>query len=89
MRGMLAYDATDGLASLVVPALVVTGDRDPQTTPEAHVTMADRTPSARLLRLSPARHQGHFERHAEFTAAVTEFLTHGAPAAPPRPAAVT
>jgi pimeloyl-ACP methyl ester carboxylesterase len=74
MLGMLRYDATGVLGSVGVPVLVVAGDRDPQTTPEAARVMAGAMPAARLTTLSPARHQGHFERHGEFAGAVEDFL---------------
>jgi pimeloyl-ACP methyl ester carboxylesterase len=74
MLGMLRYDATDVLRAVSVPGLVVTGDRDPLTVPEAHEWMARELPAGRLVRLTPGRHQAHLERHAEFTSAVVGFL---------------
>jgi pimeloyl-ACP methyl ester carboxylesterase len=74
MLGMLRYDATGVLGSVDVPALVVAGDRDPQTVVQAHRDMARALPAARLVNLAPGRHQAHFERHDQFRAAVVEFL---------------
>jgi pimeloyl-ACP methyl ester carboxylesterase len=75
MLGMLDYDATRMLGATRVPTLVVAGDRDPQTVPEAQRLIAETMPHGRLVTLTPASHQGHLERHKEFTDAVVEFVT--------------
>ncbi len=74
MLGMLRYDATEVLGKVGVPALVVAGDRDPVTKPEAGRQMADAMPRARLTTLSPAKHEGLVERRSEFAAAVASLL---------------
>ena len=72
-RGMLAmmkYDAREILARISVPTLVVSGDRDTTTKPEAsgeiHAGIAD----ANLLNLSPAKHLGLIEHDQEYAEAI-------------------
>jgi pimeloyl-ACP methyl ester carboxylesterase len=77
-RGMLAmfgFDETSTLASITVPTLIVAGDGDTMTLPEASLTMAGSIPKATLLQLEPARHAGHLEHHARFAQAVREFVS--------------
>jgi pimeloyl-ACP methyl ester carboxylesterase len=83
-RGMLAmfrYDATDVLGRIGVPTLVVVGDEDNTTRPEAGARIRDAIPAARLVALSPARHMGHLEHHAPFAEAVARFVSEGLVAA--------
>ncbi|HEX8202932.1 MAG TPA: alpha/beta hydrolase, partial [Isosphaeraceae bacterium] len=84
MFGMLAYDATAILPTLPIPALIVAGDRDPTTLPEASEYMRAAIPGARLVSLAPAKHFGLMEHHARFDEAVGAFA---AECAPPRPGA--
>lgn len=75
-RGLLAllqFDETATLPTIEVPAEVVVGDRDPVCRPDAGERIARDIPGARLVRLSPARHMGLLEHHAEFAAAVADF----------------
>lgn len=74
MLAMLRYDATDTLATINVPALVITGDRDSVCKPEASEYMRSQIPAAELVTLSPAKHQALLEHHHEFAAAVHPFL---------------
>lgn len=76
-RGMLAmfrYDATATLPNIPIPTLVVAGDEDSTTRPEAGAFIAESIPKATLQALSPARHMGHMEHHADFASAVTRFV---------------
>ena len=76
-RGMLAmfrYDALGTLPTISVPALVVAGDEDPTTKPEASLMMAEGIPDSTLVTLTPGKHMGHMERHPEFTEAVAGFV---------------
>ncbi len=76
-RGFLAmfrYDATDVLARVGVPTLVVAGDQDRTCTPGASEVMGRAIPEATLRTLRPARHSGLFEHHAEFDPAVHAFI---------------
>ncbi len=75
MFGMLAYDATHVLPTIGIPTLVIPGDRDPVCLPEAHEFIAREVPGARLSPLSPAKHMGHFEHHAEFADRLGAFAT--------------
>ncbi len=71
--GMFGYDATDVLPAVRVPVLVVGGDKDVTTIPEASRKIAADVPGADLLMLAPARHMGLIERHDEFGRRVVRF----------------
>ena len=73
MLGMIDYDATATLATIGVPTLVVVGDQDTTTLPEASEFMARNVPGAELATLSPARHMGLIEHHERFDRLVAEF----------------
>jgi pimeloyl-ACP methyl ester carboxylesterase len=72
-RGMLAmmdYDARDILERIPIPTLVVTGDLDTTTKPEAGVEIDARIPRSTILELSPAKHLGLIEHDGEYAEAV-------------------
>lgn len=73
MLGMLAYDVTEALPRINVPALVVVGDKDTTTKPEAGEFIAARIPGATLARLAPAKHMGLIEHHERFDRLVAGF----------------
>lgn len=73
MFGMLHYDATAALGSIGVPALVVDGDRDITTTPEASEQIDRDMPKSELVPLSPARHMGLIEHNERFDQLVGDF----------------
>jgi pimeloyl-ACP methyl ester carboxylesterase len=73
MLGMLRYDAAATLEKIGLPVLVVSGDRDPLTAPDASARLRAALPAAHLVVLGPAKHQGMLERHREFGAAVEGF----------------
>jgi pimeloyl-ACP methyl ester carboxylesterase len=73
MFGMLHYDATPVLSTIFIPTLVIAGDRDVTTKPEASEVIASRIPNARLAKLSPGRHMGLIERNEEFDRLVGDF----------------
>ena len=73
MFGMMRYDSTDVLPKIDVPSLVIIGDQDVTTLPDAGKRIAAGIPSAKLLTLAPGKHMGLIERHSEFNAAVAEF----------------
>ena len=83
-RGTLAmfdYDATAVLPGIGVPVLVVAADGDRTTIPGASRRIADAVPGAALATLTPARHMGLVERHAEFSQLVGRFCAaHAVPA---------
>jgi pimeloyl-ACP methyl ester carboxylesterase len=70
---MLRYDATATLPALPLPVLIVAGQQDRQTVPEASVAMQRAIPGADLVVLEPAGHMGLLEQHAAFAAAVATF----------------
>jgi pimeloyl-ACP methyl ester carboxylesterase len=53
MLGMLRYDATATLKTIMVPTLVVAGDRDPLCKPEASQRMRRDISSSQLALLKP------------------------------------
>jgi pimeloyl-ACP methyl ester carboxylesterase len=72
MLGMIAYDATEALARINVPTLVVVGDQDTTTTPEAGAFIVKHVPEAKLVMLTPARHMGLLEHHERFDQVVAD-----------------
>ena len=73
MLAMLEYDATETLGTIGVPALVIMGDQDETTNPDASVVMAEAIPKAELVTLSPGKHMGLIEHHGRFVEAVARF----------------
>ncbi len=73
MLGMIAYDATATLRTIPVPTLVVVGDQDSTTLPEAGAHISRSVPDSRLATLSPAKHLGLIEQHGRFDELVAEF----------------
>jgi pimeloyl-ACP methyl ester carboxylesterase len=71
--GMMGYDATAALRTIPVPTLVVVGDQDTTTLPEAGQYISKHVPNARLATLSPAKHLGLIEHHARFDELVAGF----------------
>jgi pimeloyl-ACP methyl ester carboxylesterase len=74
MLGMMRYDAMKTLGRISVPTLVVAGDQDSVTKPEASELINSEIPSARLITLSPAKHLGLIEHHTRYVAVVREFV---------------
>jgi pimeloyl-ACP methyl ester carboxylesterase len=72
--GMFRYHATDALAGITVPTLVVAADRDKMTRPEASEEIRAAVPRAELVTLTPAGHMGLIQRHEEFGGAVRAFV---------------
>jgi pimeloyl-ACP methyl ester carboxylesterase len=73
MLGMIGYDATATLPTIPVPTLVVVGDQDTTTLPEAGQFISRSVPNGRLATLSPAKHLGLIEHHAQFDELVAGF----------------
>ena len=73
MLGMLRYDATATLPTIGVPVLIVAGDQDTTTLPDASTFMQAAIPDAQLTTLAPAKHQGLLEHHAQFAQRVAAF----------------
>ncbi|HEY7113825.1 MAG TPA: alpha/beta fold hydrolase [Thermoanaerobaculia bacterium] len=72
MRGR--RDATDLLAGLGLPALVVVGERDALTPPALSERMASAIPGARLVTIPGAGHLAPMERPGAVAAALGEFF---------------
>ena len=70
---MFSYDATAVLPAVPIPVLVVAAAGDETTIPEASRRIADAVPGAELVTLTPAKHMGLVERHAEFSELVGRF----------------
>ena len=73
MLGMIAYDATGALPGISVPTLVIVGDKDTTTLPEAGEFIAGHVPGAEAVTLAPAKHMGLMEHHDRFDRLVAEF----------------
>jgi pimeloyl-ACP methyl ester carboxylesterase len=73
MLGMIAYDATGALPGITVPTLVIVGDKDTTTLPEAGEFIASHVPGAEAVALTPAKHMGIMEHHDRFDRLVAEF----------------
>ncbi len=80
MLGMLAYDATQTLGTISVPVLVVAGDKDTTTLPDASEFISKAVPRGKLVTLSPAKHMGLLEHHGHFNTLVSEFAASCVPA---------
>lgn len=78
--GMLRFDATDVLGRITPPVLVLVGDQDTTTCPEAGEFIRARVPAGQLVTLAPASHLSPLERHDEFAQAAESFLAGGATA---------
>ena len=73
MLGMLRYDATATLPTIGVPVLIIAGDQDTTTLPDASAFMQASIPGAQLTTLAPAKHQGLLEHHTSFAQRVAAF----------------
>ena len=74
-RGMAARaDAGDLLASIAVPALVVTGEEDTATPPEVGRELAAGIPGARFLLVEEAGHLSNLEQPELVNEALLDFL---------------
>jgi pimeloyl-ACP methyl ester carboxylesterase len=74
MLGMMRYDAMKTLGSIPVPTLVVAGDQDSVTKPEASELINSGIPSAQLITLTPAKHLGLIEHHIRYAEVAREFV---------------
>jgi len=67
-------DSRSLLSEVKVPALVVVGEEDTLTPPEAAEAMVAALPNARIVRIPAAGHMSNLEAPETFTRAVREFL---------------
>lgn len=74
MLSMMRYDATAVLPRINIPTLVVAGNQDSTTKPEASAQIRSGVPHARLMTLAPAKHLGLIEHHTKYADAVREFV---------------
>ncbi|MBC8164539.1 MAG: alpha/beta hydrolase, partial [Bryobacteraceae bacterium] len=65
--GMLHWDASDALARVKVPVLIISGDQDTTTLPSASEHMARTMQSATRIGVSPAAHLGPIEQHERYS----------------------
>jgi pimeloyl-ACP methyl ester carboxylesterase len=75
MLAMLRYDESATVGAIPVPALVVVGDHDRVTVPEASRAMSRAIPAGRLAVLAGAGHMGVLDQHQQLHEALTHFLT--------------
>lgn len=66
-------DFREAIREIAVPTLVISGSRDVATTPADARFLAERIPGARLVEIDGA-HLSNFERPAEFTRVLVDFL---------------
>jgi pimeloyl-ACP methyl ester carboxylesterase len=72
---LIAYDAMGALPGVTVPALVIVGDEDMTTLPEAGEFTSSHVPGAITVTLTPAKHMTLVEHHARFDRLIAEFVT--------------
>jgi pimeloyl-ACP methyl ester carboxylesterase len=72
---MFDWDATGAMGRFPKPLLVVAGDKDVVTKPEASRTITAETPSAQLLVVTDANHMGPLERAELYNEAIARFAT--------------
>jgi pimeloyl-ACP methyl ester carboxylesterase len=89
-KGLLAvlrWDETDTPAGISVPTLIITGDADRITLPEAGVDMSRLIPGAELVRIEPAGHNGLLEEGQQYSDAIARLLARTAAGMRPSPQA--
>jgi pimeloyl-ACP methyl ester carboxylesterase len=77
-RGGLAmfhWDGSDAFEKISVPVLLIAGNEDTTTVPEASAHMQKRIAAAQLVLSGPAKHMGPIERNREYNAALSSFAT--------------
>lgn len=88
-KGLLAvlrWDEAETPAGISVPTLVITGDADRITLPEAGVGMSRMIPDAQLVRIDPAGHNGLLEEGQQYSDAIARLVQKAAGPLRPRPA---
>src|ERR1044072_3079002 len=66
MLGMIHFDESAHLKTIVFPTVVVAAEKDPVTLPSASQVLASSIPKAYCVILPMARHQGQMEMHDPF-----------------------
>jgi pimeloyl-ACP methyl ester carboxylesterase len=72
---MFRWDGSDALPTISVPVLLIAGNQDTTTVPEASAHMRDRIPEAQIVLAGPAKHMGVIERNREYNTALSSFAT--------------
>lgn len=88
-KGLLAvlrWDEAETPARISVPTLVITGDADRITLPEAGVGMSKMMPDAQLVRINPAGHNGLLEAGQEYGEAIARLVQRAFGSLRPKPA---
>lgn len=70
---MFRWDATGALSAMEVPVLLIAGEKDIVTKPEASREIAVQAPSAALKTVEGVNHMGMLERADEYNAAIAAF----------------
>src|SRR5262249_47014396 len=78
------HSADDLLPQILVPALVVAGQRDGFTPPERSRTMAAAIPSCEFLEVPDGSHTAPLERPHLIDEAIRDFIVRRIDAAPPK-----
>lgn len=73
LLGMLHWDATDTLPTVAVPVLLIAGDQDTTTLPQASEQMQKAMPLAHLQVMRPAAHLGVLERNQQYNYEIARF----------------
>lgn len=68
-------DAREGLSQLSVPALIIVGEDDVITPPDAARTMVDLIPQSKLEMLPQAGHLSNWEQPEQFNSIIRDFLS--------------
>jgi 3-oxoadipate enol-lactonase len=74
LQAIMAHKATDRLAQIAAPTLVLTGDADRLISPANSDVLAEGIPGAKLGRLPGGTHGFNFEMPDRFNRAVLDFL---------------
>jgi 3-oxoadipate enol-lactonase len=69
-----AFDARSFLAEIAVPVLVISGEIDPGSPPEAGAVIAEKVPKAKQVVIPGASHLAVVEKPLEVAKAIVEFL---------------
>ncbi len=82
MLGMMNYDAKEVLPRISVPTLIVAGDKDSTTLPDASHAMKAAIPGAKMATLYPAKHMGFMEHHDAYDSLLKSFILEVTPVYP-------
>lgn len=70
---MMDWDITSQLPKVTVPTLVITGDKDLLTRPDAGETIARAIPGARIVKMPGCGHMGFYEYAEAYNAEIARF----------------